>query len=152
ITLQLDPLNTRKAVGILQQQLGSKEGDVAKLLALFFDTDDKNFDERHKIFYEQLAPMLEIYRLKPGDTLTVKAYSKSGYVNAVNLKVYGTFQFKGLEKSGLSGSLSLMDMMSFRDLYGYITPDKLAETASMQKAAGAKAVKREDAEAALFGG
>jgi len=84
--------------------------------------------------------------------LTIKAYTKSGFVEAVNVKIYGTFQFKGLEKSGLAGGLSLMDLMSFRDLYGYVTPEKMAETKAIQKEAGVKYVSRENAEADLFGG
>jgi ABC-type lipoprotein release transport system permease subunit len=152
IVLQLDPLSTQKAVSILQGALASKETDLPKLLSAFFDTNDADFEARYKIFYDQLAPLLDLYRLNPGDLLTIKAYTKSGYVEAVNVKVYGTFQFKGLEKSGLAGGLSLMDLMSFRDLYGYITPDKLAETKSIQKAAGAKFVARDKAEADLFGG
>ena len=63
-------------------------------------------------------------------------------MEAVNVKVYGTFQFKGLEKSGLAGGLSLMDLMSFRDLYGYVTPEKMAETKSLEKAAGEQLSKR----------
>ncbi len=137
IVLQLDPLSSQKAVSILQTALGSKETDLPKLLSTFFDTDDSNFEARYKIFYDQLAPLVELYRLKPGDILTIKAYTKSGFVEAVNVKVYGTFQFKGLEKSGLAGGSSLMDLMSFRDLYGYVTPEKIAETKSLEKAAGA---------------
>lgn len=152
IVLQLDPLSTQKAVSILQGALGSKETDVAKLLSAFFDTDDSNFEARYGIFYAQLAPLLDLYRLKPGEMLTIKAYTKSGFVEAVNVKVYGTFQFKGLEKSGLAGSLSLMDLMSFRDLYGYVTPEKIAETKAIQAEAGAKFVPRDRAEADLFGG
>jgi ABC-type antimicrobial peptide transport system permease subunit len=73
-------------------------------------------------------------------------------VQAVSLKIYGTFQFKGLEKSGLAGGMSLMDLMSFRDLYGYVTPDKIAETQALKKAAGATYVSRDKAESELFGG
>jgi ABC-type antimicrobial peptide transport system permease subunit len=73
-------------------------------------------------------------------------------VQSVNVKVYGTFSFKGLEKSPLAGATSLMDMMSFRDLYGYLTVDKKEELAELQKATGAKAVDREHAEDELFGG
>lgn len=152
IVLQLDPLSSQKAVSILQESLGSKETDLPKLLSAFFDTSDSNFEARYKVFYDQLAPMLELYRMKPGDTLTIKTYTKSGYVEAVNVKIYGTFQFKGLEKSSMAGSLSLMDLMSFRDLYGYVTPEKIAETKSLEKAAGVKFVPRADAEADLFGG
>jgi len=152
IVLQLDPLSSQKAVSILQTTLGSKETDLPKLLAAFFDTDDSNFEARYKVFYGQLAPLLELYRMKPGDTLTIKTYTKSGYVEAVNVRIYGTFQFKGLEKSSMAGSLSLMDLMSFRDLYGYVTPEKIAETKSLEKEAGVKFVSRDQAEADLFGG
>jgi ABC-type lipoprotein release transport system permease subunit len=152
IVLQLDPLSGQKAVSILQAALGSKESDLPKLLSAFFDTDDADFERRYKVFYDQIAPLVELYRLKPGDTLTIKAYAKSGVVEAVNVKVYGTFQFKGLEKSGLAGGLSLMDLMSFRDLYGYVTPEKMAETKSLEKEAGVKFVPRDQAEADLFGG
>jgi ABC-type lipoprotein release transport system permease subunit len=152
IVLQLDPLSTQKAVSILQGVLGSQETDLPKLLSSFFDTTDANIEARYKIFYDQLAPMLDLYRLRPGDMLTIKAYTKSGFVEAVNVKIYGTFQFKGLEKSGLAGGLSLMDLMSFRDLYGYVTPEKMAETKAIQKEAGVKYISRENAEADLFGG
>jgi len=152
IVLQLDPLSTQKAVSILQGVLGSQETDLPKLLSSFFDTNDANIEARYKIFYDQLAPMLDLYRLRPGDMLTIKAYTKSGFVEAVNVKIYGTFQFKGLEKSGLAGGLSLMDLMSFRDLYGYVTPEKMAETKAIQKEAGVKYISRENAEADLFGG
>ena len=152
IVLQLDPLSTTKAVERLQKFLGSSEADLPKLLSNFFDTDDANFDARYKFFYAEIAPLIDLYRLKPGDMLTIKAYTKSGFVQSVNVKVYGTFQFKGLEKSGLAGGLSLMDMMSFRDLYGYMTPDKLAEMKGLASQAGAKIIDRDQAEAELFGG
>ncbi|HLL54011.1 MAG TPA: FtsX-like permease family protein, partial [Myxococcaceae bacterium] len=66
-------------------------------------------------------------------------------------KVYGTFQFKGLEKSTLSGSLNLMDLMSFRELYGYLTSEKVDELKKLQAQVGAKQVSRESAEEELFG-
>lgn len=152
MALQFDPGSTQKAVSILQEALGAHEEDAGKLLTSFFDTTDENFEARYKVFYDQLAPMVDLYRLKPGDFLTIKAYTKSGYVQAVSLKIYGTFQFKGLEKSGLAGGMSLMDLMSFRDLYGYITPDKIAETQALKRAAGATYVSRDKAESELFGG
>jgi ABC-type lipoprotein release transport system permease subunit len=152
IVLQLDPLSTQKVTAILQTTLNSKETDLPKLLSAFFDTNDGNFLGRYKVFYDQIAPYLELYRLKPGEMLTIKAYTKSGFVQAVNVKIYGTFQFKGLEKSSTAGSMSLMDLMSFRDLYGYVTPEKIAETKSLEKAAGAQFVSRDKAEADLFGG
>jgi ABC-type antimicrobial peptide transport system permease subunit len=72
-------------------------------------------------------------------------------MEAVNLKLYGTFNFKGLEKSPLAGFTSLTDIQSFRELYGYLNPARRAELEAIKKESGARDVSREDAEAALFG-
>lgn len=152
IVLQLDPLATKTAAAFLQQALDTDETNIHKLLSSFFATTDDNFEQRYKLFYAEIAPLLELYRLNPGDFMTIKAYTKSGFVQAVNVKVYGTFQFKGLEKSGIAGALSLMDIFSFRDLYGYMTPEKVAETRYLREAAGARFVAKDKAESELFGG
>ena len=89
--------------------------------------------------------------MRIGDVLTIKAFTRSGYVQSVNVPVYGTFQFQGLEKSTLAGALNLMDLVSFRELYGFMSGEKLAEVQALQKAAGARDVSRENAEAELFG-
>jgi len=102
-------------------------------------------------FYDELAPLLDLYRIRIGDDLTITAFTRTGYVQSVNVKIYGTYKFDGLEKSALAGSLNLMDLMSFRELYGYLTAEKKAELAKLQEASGVTEVKREDAEAALFG-
>ena len=111
----------------------------------------QNFHERYDFFYRELAPSLELYRVRIGDVLTIKAFTRSGYVQSVNVPVYGTFQFQGLEKSTLAGALNLMDLVSFRELYGFMSGEKLAEIQALQKAAGAHDVSRENAEAELFG-
>ena len=129
ILLQLDNAKTADFRAKLQRELGSKEADVGKLLAAFFQTDDQNFRQRYDFFYKQLAPSLELYRVRVGDVLTIKAFTRSGYVQSVNVPVYGTFQFQGLEKSTLAGALNLMDLVSFRELYGFMSGEKLAEIA-----------------------
>ncbi len=151
ILLQLDAAKTADFRAKLQRELGSQENDVGKLLAAFFQTDDQNFHERDAFFYKELAPSLELYRVRVGDVLTIKAFTRSGYVQSVNVPVYGTFEFQGLEKSTLAGALNLMDMVSFRELYGFMSGEKLAEIQQLQKAAGAHEVSRENAEAELFG-
>ena len=150
--LQLDPLSLKQAVAALSGFLKTNETDPAKLFSRFFDTDDANFAERYRFFYDKIAPLVELYRLRPGDSLAIKTFTKNGFLQSANVKVYGTFQFKGLEKSGLAGALSLMDLMTFRDLYGYFTPEKLAESKKLQASAGAQFVDRDKAEAELFGG
>jgi ABC-type antimicrobial peptide transport system permease subunit len=151
IILQLDATKTLDFRAKLQRELRSTETDVAKLLAAFFQTDDQNFRARYAFFYKNLAPSLELYRVRIGDSLTIKAFTRSGYVQSVNVPVYGTFEFQGLEKSTLAGALNLMDLVSFRELYGFMSGEKLAEIQQLQKSAGAHEVKREDAEAELFG-
>jgi ABC-type lipoprotein release transport system permease subunit len=151
IMLQLDGQKTASFRRLLQAELGSQESDVAKLLAAFFLVDDANFARRYRFFYDQLAPMLELYRVRVGDTLTIKSFTKSGYVQSVKLHVYGTFVFEGLEDSHIAGELNLMDMVSFRELYGSLTPEREREVQEIKAMAGMKEVSREQAESELFG-
>jgi ABC-type lipoprotein release transport system permease subunit len=152
MVLQLDALKTKTAVERLQKFLGEeKESDLTTLLARFFTMTDENFAQRYAFFYADVAPLLELYRVRVGDTLTIKAFTKAGYVKSVNVKVYGTFSFTGIEKSPLAGQISLMDLMSFRDLYGYLTADNTAELKQMKEATAAKEITREGAEDSLFG-
>ncbi len=151
IVLQLDGERTRELVARLEKALGSTETDLSRLLSELFATTDENFHERYRIFYEQVAPMLELYRVRVGDVLTIKAFTRTGYVQSINVKVYGTFNFMGLEKSPLAGGVNLMDLMSFRDLYGYLTADKKEELERLKAQSGAQDVSRDAAEAELFG-
>jgi ABC-type lipoprotein release transport system permease subunit len=154
LLLQLDGRKTELFRRKLQAELGgaeAKEQDVGKLLAAFFKMDDGNFARRYKFFYDELAPSLDLYRVRVGDTLTIKAFTKSGYVQSTNLKVYGTFSFQGLEQSPQAGELNLMDMVSFRELYGFLTDDRRKEIAAIKAGNVAKEVSRENAEAELFG-
>jgi ABC-type lipoprotein release transport system permease subunit len=151
IMLQLDGQKTASFRRLLQGELGSQQSDVAKLLAEFFRVDDANFARRYRFFYDQLAPMLELYRVRIGDMLTIKSFTKSGYVQSVKLHVYGTFAFQGLEDSHIAGELNLMDMVSFRELYGFLTPERAREVREIKTMAGMKEVARDQAEAELFG-
>ncbi len=151
LLLQLDAPKTALFRSKLQATLGSSEPDVGKLLSRFLNANDDNFDQRYDFFYKELAPSLELYRVRIGDTLTIKAFTRSGYVQSANLKVYGTFAFKGLEKSPQAGTMNLMDLVSFRELYGFMTDDRAKEIASMRATSGAKEVTRENAESELFG-
>jgi len=151
IILQLDKIKSDQAIERLQRELGSTEKDLDTLLKHFFDMNDQNFTRRFNFFYEQLAPLLELYRIRVGDVLTIKAFTRSGYVQSINVPVYGTFQFKGMEDAALAGSLNLMDLVSFRDLFGYLSADKIEEVNNLKKLAGAEAIDRSRAEEELFG-
>ncbi len=152
ILLQLDGLGTTEAVKRLQAHLGSTETDLAKLLPEFFGVTDDNFEKRYAFFYEQLAPLLSLYRAKVGDTLTLRAFGRSGSTTTVLLEVYGIFELRGLEKSPLAGANGLVDLLTFRDLYGFASAATKAEVKAMKDQVAAKEVTRDDAEAALFGG
>lgn len=149
--LQFDALKSQTAVAALQKSLGSTKTDLTQLLREFFNTTDENFASRYQVFYSELAPLLELYRIRVGDTMTIKAFTRTGYVQSVNVKVYGTFQFSGLEKNALAGGLNLMDLVSFRELYGHLTAEKREEIAALKTQANVAEVTREDAEDALFG-
>jgi ABC-type lipoprotein release transport system permease subunit len=151
LLLELDAPKTRLFREKLQAALHSNEADVGKLLGQFLNANDQNFEERYAFFYRELAPSLELYRVRIGDTLTIKAFTRSGYVQSANLKVYGTFAFKGLEKSPQAGTMNMMDLVSFRELYGFMTDDRAKEIADMRAGSGAKEVTRENAESELFG-
>jgi ABC-type lipoprotein release transport system permease subunit len=151
ILLQLDATKTAQFRTKLQRLLGSQQPDVGKLLSQFLLMDDSNFEQRYRFYYEQLAPSLQLYKVRVGDTLTIKAFTRSGYVQSANLRVYGIFAFKGLEKSPQAGAMNLMDLVSFRELYGYLTADRTRELRELRAASGARDVAREDAERELFG-
>ena len=154
IQLQLDPIAAEDAASRLARALGVTgpgERDLPKLLAQLFAVNEANFDHHYRIFYDTLAPLLQLYSIRVGDTITIQAPNKTGYMSSVNVKVYGFIQFRGLEQSGLAGVMSLMDLISFRALYGYPTAERTREIRELQAAAGARDVSREEAEAALFG-
>lgn len=151
ILLLLDPTKSKLAVERLQKDLGSSEADLEKLLPAFLATNDGNFMDRYAAFYRDVAPLVDLYRIRVGDKITIKAFTKTGYVESVSLPVYGTFQMKGLEKSALGGLMNLMDLVSFRELYGYLSADKAAEIADIKKDSAIQQVDRGNAEAELFG-
>ncbi len=90
--------------------------------------------------------------LNVGNVITLTAFSKSGYPRAVNVRVWGTFTFAGLERSDLAGVTNLMDLVTFRELYGLPTPEMRAELEELKAEAGIREIPREQAEAQLFGG
>lgn len=126
--------------------------DLASLLNSFLALDDANFKSRYDFFYKTIAPMIRLYELPLGSTITLRAVTRNGYFKAVNVKVYGIYKFKGLEDSALAGVFNIIDLMSFRDLYGLMTDDQRAELAGLRDEVGVEEVSRDNAEDALFGG
>ncbi len=151
ITFQLDPPEAKALTAELRALMPEATGNLDDLVQAFLTVDDANFDDRKAFFEQHIVPRIQLYAFDVGDVITIRAFTSSGYLKSVNLKVYGTFAFKGLEESALAGAYSLMDMMTFRDLYGMMTPDKRAEIAAIKEEAGVEDVTADEAEAALFG-
>jgi ABC-type lipoprotein release transport system permease subunit len=152
ILMRLDPMQAEEATAKLRGALGATRAELPELLVELFTCDDATFDRHYAVFYESVAPLLQLYSVRVGDVITLKAASKSGYMKSVNLKVYGLVEFRGLEKATAAGYLSILDLVSWRELYGYMTAEKAAEIRAIKMDVGARDVRREDAEAELFGG
>lgn len=151
VLLQLDPQETAAIAAELRTYLGANETELQPLLSRFLDTDDASFAERYRWFYDRIVPRLHLYMFSVGDTITIKAPTRTGYINSVSVKIYGLVNFRGMEKSGLASVMTILDLMTWRDLYGHLTKEKAAEIAELKKSVGAQELSREDAEAALFG-
>jgi ABC-type lipoprotein release transport system permease subunit len=152
ITYQLDGAGAVVVEKALREELSDTTSDLTALVQKFLTVDDATFDRRYEFFYRVIAPHLRLYIVPVGGTLTLRAVTKTGYFEAVNVKIWGTYRFKGLEDSDLAGAQNLVDMLSFRELYGVMTSDKQKELESIRAEVGAKSVSRDSAEAELFGG
>lgn len=151
LLFELTPAATAQVTAALRAHLGS-EAPIDALIDAFLKVDDGNLKARRDVFYAAIAPHLELYQLRVGDTITLRSFTRTGYARATNLKIYGTFTFDGLEGSTITAQHNLVDMISFRELFGHATPQAKAEIDAMRAKAQVEAVARDDAEAALFGG
>lgn len=151
LLVQLEPVKAQRLRSQMQAFLHVAENDLDKLLARFFAFDDSNLEARHRFFYGSLAPELELYRIRIGDTLALRVMTRAGYARTTAVKVYGTYVLEGLEKSPHAGVTSMMDLVTFRDLHGLSTEDERQELSNMHDAAGVRDLGRQEVEAALFG-
>jgi ABC-type lipoprotein release transport system permease subunit len=152
ITFQLDADGAAKLEAALAPMVPDAKGGLDEKLQAFLLVNDDNFADRYAAFYREVAPRIRLYDIDVGDVLTVTSFTRAGYVKSVNVKVYGTFRFKGIEGSDLAGSHNLVDLATFRDLLGLMTAEKRAELQAIRAKVGVAAVARENAEDALFGG
>lgn len=156
VVLQVDPTEADVVTAALRAALPAgavpDDADLTAVLQVFMEMDDGNFDERYRVFYAEVAPRIQLYSLPVGSVLTLSAFTRSGYMKAVNVPIYGVFEFEGIDKSALAGIHNLMDLMTFRDLYGYRTETDRDEIAAIKADAGVADLSRDEAEDALFGG
>ncbi len=151
ILFMLSPTDARAVLPLLQKELGSEEKDLGALIKDFLLVNDDNFEARYAFFYKEIATRIRLYDVAVGDTLTLRAYTRTGYMRSVNVKIWGTFEFTGLESSQLAGVYNLSDLVTFRQLYGKMSDSQLAELDDIRKSASIKEVTRANAEDELFG-
>ncbi|MBY0470401.1 FtsX-like permease family protein [bacterium] len=150
IYTQIAPSDVQTLAPKMRKLMDSKENDFPKLIKDFLAMNDSNFMERYKFFYEEIAPKIVLYKVRVGDVFPVTAFSDSGYSVSVNMKVYGTYHFKSFENSPIAGNFNIMDMMSFRELQGFMTAEKRQETKALEAEMGVADVGRDDLNA-IFG-
>lgn len=124
---------------------------LKELIQTFLNVDDNSYQERHQLFYELVAPNIELYAFKPNDIISLDSFTKNGFARSANVRFYGTYQFSGLEDSILAGVYNLTDLVTFQHLSGVMTDDDRAELAALRSKIDLVDVRSEDAEEALFG-
>lgn len=137
ILYDLDPGERALLLPKLQQLLGTGVAagvprDLPALLEAFFTLDDTTLEPRFQFFYAAIAPLVRLYELPVGGTITLRATTRTGYVKAVSVPVFGTYAFKGLESSELAGTANLVDLVTWRELYGKMSTGEQAELSSMK--------------------
>lgn len=155
IVFQIAPADAPALQAELRTVLGKAPGDQSTLddlVIALLTVDDSNFAARYQAFYDVVAPRIRLYEIPVGEVVVLRGFTKSGYMRALNVMVYGTFEFDGLEKSDLAGSTHLVDLVTFRDLYGKMTAAQSAELDSIRSQVGVREIDRSSAEDDLFGG
>jgi len=151
ITYDVSAEAAAKLEAALKAELKLPDANLADLMKAFLTIDDNNLAARHAFFEAQIVPNIREYTAEIGKPLTLRSFTKSGYLKAVNVPIYGVFDFKGLESSDLAGGQNLIDLPTFRELFGAMSEAQRAELAAVKARVATRDVGRDDAEAALFG-
>lgn len=141
---------------VLEKKLARQERPIAlsnfkTLLTDLLTVNDQNFVSHHTLFYQDIAPLIRLYEVVPGETIVLRSYTRSGFLKSVPLKVFGIYSFAGLEDSDLAGGFNIIDQDSFRTLYGQLSDEALAEMRALRKNIKVRDVSRDNAELELFG-
>lgn len=136
----------------LKAELSAEDNELEPLVKKFLTVDDSNFQKRYTFFYNNLASIIRLYPFKIGDTINLRSYTRSGFLKTVPLKIYGLYQFSGLESSDLAGAFNFVDMVSYRELYGRMSNEGQQELDDLRKEVSIKPVEAGSIEDSLFGG
>ena len=150
LALGMDPADREALRADLAARFdGASELDP--LLVKLLQFDDANARAHIALWRELVEPRILLYSVPVGGKLELTAFGRGGYPRTVAVHVYGVYRFAGLGDSPISGSYHLMDLMTFRDLYGHMTEERKAESATMRERSGIRDIAAQDAEDALFG-
>ena len=154
ILYQLDSEESAALLPLLQAELKATGSEMIPLLKAFLSVTDETLVRRKQFFYDNIGPRIRLYDINVGDTLPLRAFTKSGYLKSLNVKVYGVYRYKGVTNDDSSaGAYCLLDMPSFRELYGKMTDAQREELAEIKVSVGAKEVDPASSiEDQLFGG
>jgi ABC-type lipoprotein release transport system permease subunit len=151
VTVQLGAARAAELRALLAEQFAAPRASLESLVQQLLTVDDDNFLEHYASFYEHVAPRIDLYEVDVGDVVTVRTFTRMGFLKSVNVRLYGIFRFAGLDSSDLAGSNNIVDMITFRELYGLMTPARARELDEIRESVGVQDVGREEAEAELFG-
>lgn len=150
ILVYLDKQESMQLAAELKEYL-KQDLELTELIKTFLIVTDENFNERHKWFYEHIAPRIKLYELATGQTVVLRTYTRSGYVKSVPLNIFGVYSFDGLEDSDLAGGFTLIDLVSFRELYGQMDEASRKELEKLKQESQIQDVEQGNIEDALFG-
>lgn len=152
ITFPLSPADADVVAERLRAFLGTTSTDLEELVRTFLAVSDEDVAARHAFFYASIAPHVPLYEIPVGSEVPLRGFTKSGYLRSVSVKLWGTYEMRGLEKAGIEQASNLADLTTFRELYGKMGAEQMAELDALRREVGVADLSRDDAEAALFGG
>ncbi|MCA9673251.1 MAG: FtsX-like permease family protein [Myxococcales bacterium] len=152
LVLELSAAGAARVEAVLGKVLGSQSGDLTAQMRAFMRMNDKNFRKRVKIFYRDIAPHIALYTVPIGGQVIMTAMARSGFVRRVPVTIYGTFRFSSLDLGMFGKAFNILDLVSFRELYGFPSKAQRDEAERLRRQAGIRKLSRAEAEKALFGG
>lgn len=134
LVARLDVERATSLRAVLARALGH-EGELEALFKEFLALDDGNFAARYQLFYGEMKPFLPLYRVHPGDTLSLRQVMEGG--PRVPVRVWGTFRFRGFGgDTSLVNTLSLVDLVTARRLTERLTRADAEEARRLRAALG----------------
>jgi len=152
VLVQLSGTARSETLKELQTFMKSNEQSLETLLKEFLTLSDENFKDRFEFFYKIIPPKIRMYSFNVGDTINLRSYTRSGFLKTVPLKIYGLYQFDGLESSDLAGAFNFVDLVSYRELYGRMSDEGQKELEEIRKQVAVKNIENPaNLEDSLFG-